>query len=97
MLRMRLILHVSAATEDRGRVDDLTSLSLRVEVPGGGLGEVEGGAQVDLYDGLPIFLAELERRSSADDASIVDEDVETSERAYTFLDDIGGELRVSLQ
>src|SRR5215212_7850839 len=83
--------------ENRGGVDDLASLSLLVEVPGGGLGEIEDGAQIDLYDGFPILLAELERRSATDDTSVVDEYVEASERAYTFLDDVGGELRVDLQ
>src|SRR5215208_7461810 len=89
--------HAALVGEDRSCVDDLASLALSCKVPGGGLREVEGGAQVDLYDSFPIFLAELERRSSADDASVVDEDVETSERAYAILDDIGGELRVALQ
>jgi hypothetical protein len=60
-------------------------------VPGGGLGEVEGGAEVDLYDALPIFFSELDGRSPTDDASVVDQNVEPPERVHALLDDIGGE------
>ena len=66
-------------------------------MPGGGLGEVKGGAQVDLYDSFPIVLAELECRSPADDAGIVDEYVETAEFRDALLYDFGGELRVGLE
>jgi hypothetical protein len=66
-------------------------------VPGRGLGEVEGGAQVDLYDALPIVLAKLQRRSAADYTGVVDQYVEAPERANAFFYDIGGELRVCFE
>ena len=46
----------------------------------GGLRQEEDGLQVDVDHRVPVVLGEVERIGAADDAGIVDEDVEAAER-----------------
>lgn len=51
-------------------------------LPGDRLAEEEDRALIDLDDFVPIFLTEFEQRRSADDAGVVEQDVDAAE----FLD-----------
>ena len=46
------------------------------------LGQEEGGLQVDVHHLVPVLLGEVERVGAADDAGVVDQDVDAAERLH---------------
>ncbi len=56
-------------------------------MPGGSLRQKEDALQVDVHDRIPIGLCEVDSIGTADDAGIVDQDVELAKRRYRFVDD----------
>ena len=68
--------------EQRGDVDDLASAPLFDHLFGCGLAQEEDRALVDLDDFVPVPLAEFQQRRAADDAGVVQEDI----NAAQFLD-----------
>ena len=48
-------------------------------LPRGGLGQEEGRLEIDVHHRVPVGLGEVERVGAADDAGIVDQDVEPAD------------------
>ena len=90
MFRRRIGGDADAAleAEQRGDVDDAGG---GAAVEGGfreGLGQQEDGLEVDVHHVVPIGLGIIHAVGAADDAGVVDEDVERAERG-----DLGGDVR----
>src|SRR3546814_9592157 len=65
-------------------IDDAAA-TLRHHVPRGGLGEEEQRFEVGVDHRVPIFLGEIEAVGTADDAGVIDQNVETAELFHRFV------------
>jgi hypothetical protein len=54
-------------------------------VPAGVLGEAKNTGEVDIYNRRPVFFRVIGGRGAADDASVVDEDIDTAEVLHGFF------------
>src|SRR5207302_8942183 len=64
----------------------LPRLALRPPVRAGGAAEVEMPVEVDSQHGVEVLVAEVEAHPVAQDAGVVDDDVQASELAHRGLD-----------
>ena len=86
-LRRGVARHADAALEgeERGDVDDLAR-ALGQHVATGRLAEEEGGLEVGVDHRVPILLGKVDAVGAADDAGIIDEDVEAAELLQRLVD-----------
>ncbi|MCY1297236.1 hypothetical protein D9M70_466690 [compost metagenome] len=88
MLRGGIRRHADAALEGqhRGDIDDAAGASGRDHVSGCGLRQQKGRLQVDVEHTVPVFLGIVEQVGAANDAGIVDEDVDAAEGGHDVAD-----------
>ena len=70
--------------EDRGNVDDFAG-AFGQHVPAGELGEAEDAGEVDVDNRIPVFFGVVGGGRAADDAGVVDEDVDGAEVLDGFI------------
>jgi hypothetical protein len=80
--------------EQRGDVDDFAA-ALGEHVAAGVLGEAEDTGEVDIDDSLPVFGGVVGGGGAADDAGVVDEDVNGAEAGDGFVDEAMADILVA--
>lgn len=78
---------VAVETGGGGGVDD-TAVLLLAEVRPGGAGDLVGTVDVDLHDEVPVLILEVLEAGVAEDAGVVDDDVDTAESLDGGVDDL---------
>ena len=88
--RVVALAEVAAQPGDRGHVDDAAAAALVLHHARRRLQAGEGAGQVDVEHRRPFLGRQLERGAVAQDARVVDQDVEAAERFDSGADDLLG-------